>query len=173
MADKVKEEPKATDGPSKDDFEKMKAALAKANDEAKKYRLAAKAKDDELSALKSDQDSSKSEMDKIQDQLAELTKRAEKAEREAMVKDVVMSKKLPVALSGRLAGDTLEELEADATALIEALGLGDNEDPTDEDEPANPFTRPTENLRPGASSSEDEAPDYDKIADRIVARNKI
>lgn len=171
MAGKTDETPSVSDGPSKEDFEKMKAALAKANEEAKNYRLAAKAKDDELSKLKSDQDSSKSEMDKIQEQIAGLTQRAEKAEREALVAKVAQAKEIPAALAGRLAGATQEELEADADALIEALGLDQGKKEIAESK-SNGFARPREALKPGASSddtdSELTAEQAKKIADGIL-----
>jgi len=177
MATKTKSETETdatSDTISKEDFEKMKAALAKANEEAKNYRLAAKAKDEELTAAQAAQDTSKSEMDKIQEQITALTQRAEKAEHAAMVKDIAMSKKIPAALAGRLAGATQEELEADADQLIEALGLHKDNGNSDLDEAKpepGPFGRPTETLRPGASNVEDEAPDYEKIAEKIASRH--
>ena len=153
MADTT-ETPPAADGVSKEDFEKMKAALAKANEEAKNYRLAAKAKDEELTQLQSAQSSSKSEMEKVQDQIAGLTKRAEKAEREALVAKVAQAKKIPAALAGRLAGATQEDLEADADSLIEALGLGDDSEKEPEPKTNGGFGRPKESLKPGASSDD-------------------
>jgi chromosome segregation ATPase len=175
MAEEEKDEKSTeTNTPSAEDIAKMQAALKKANDEAAKFRHEIKAKDDELSKLKAASDSSKSEMDKVTEQIAQLEKRAADAERKALVAEVAQDKKLPAAIANRLTGSTKEELEADADELIEALGLGKNDPKPDDDEPKpGPFARPKEKLRPGASNDGDEAPDYEKIAEKIASKNKI
>lgn len=138
--------------PSAEDIEKMKAALHKANEEAKKYRLEAKAKDEELAELKKAQDSSKSDMEKVQEQIAALEERAETAERQALVAKVAQTKKLPPALASRLTGKTQEELEADADGLLEALKLDPDEDGGSGKPP--PSNRPSPDLKGGTDPTE-------------------
>lgn len=150
MADDDKRDPQE---PTAEDIEKMKAALHKANEEAKKYRLEAKAKDDELAELKKAQDSSKSDMEKVQEQIAALEKRAETAERQAMVAKVAQAKKLPAALASRLTGKTQEELEADADQLIEGLGIKPEDDEGGDAKPP-PSNKPTPDLKGGTDPTE-------------------
>ena len=147
MADDDKNEPTA------EDIEKMKAALHKANEEAKKYRLEAKAKDDELADLKKAQDTSKSDMDKVQEQIAALEKRAETAERQALVAKVAQAKNIPAALATRLTGTTQEELETDADGLLEALNLGKSDDDGGTGKPP-PSSKPSPDLKGGTDPTE-------------------
>jgi chromosome segregation ATPase len=177
MAKDAPAEKAPNDGPSQEDFDKMKAALEKANAEAMKYRLDVKAKDDELSKLQEAQDSSKSEMDKVREQIESLESRAEKAEREALVAQVAQAKKLPAALAGRLTGSSREELEADADSLIEALNLGDGKKPTEKPNPKG-GGRPKESLTPGASNEDDDnteitAEEAEKIAEKVMSTRTI
>lgn len=166
MAEDPKPEPGKDDGPSKEDIEKMQAALHKANEEAKKFRLDAKAKEDELAELRKAQDSSKSEMDKVSEKLAALEERAEKAEREALVAKVAQAKKLPATFANRLSGSTEEELEADADAILEALeeaSGGEEEEPGKKPAPSKPKPK----LKSGTDPEEEGEPDPLKIAEKI------
>jgi chromosome segregation ATPase len=155
--------PKPT-GPTADDIEKMQAALHKANEEAKKYRLDAKAKDDELAALKKDQDSSKSDMQKVQEQIAALTSRAEKAERDALVAQVAHAKKLPAFIASRMTGTTVDELEAEADEAIEALGLRTDDNPPVKQPPSQ---KAKEKLRGGSNPEAEPEIDPLKLAAQI------
>lgn len=129
----------------------------------------------ELADLRADSDSTKSEMEKVLEKIAGLEKRAADAERAALVAEVAQAKKLPAAIAGRLTGSTKEELEADADELISALGFGktDDEDGDGAKPKPSPLSGPKEKLRSGASNDGDETPDYDRIADRILNRNKL
>ncbi|MCI6205598.1 MAG: DUF4355 domain-containing protein [Corynebacterium glucuronolyticum] len=60
--------------------------------------------------------------DELQTRLAELEKEKADAERKRMIAGVLKKAGLPAEMAGRLNGDTLEELEADAEALATALG---------------------------------------------------
>lgn len=168
MADK-KPPAKGTDKNTEltpEDIEKMQEALHKANEEAKKYRLEAKGKDEELTELKKAQDSSKSDMEKVREQIAALETRAEKAEREALVATVAQAKKIPAALASRLSGTTQEELEADADGLVEALNLDGSEEGSSSKPP--PGRRPNAQLRPGSGSEEEpEETDPMKLAAKV------
>ena len=173
MADEPTPEPTADDksGPDyRSEAEKWKA-LARKHEQQAKDNLA------ELEKLRAAQDSSKSDMDKLKESIAELNKRAERAEREALVAKVAQAKKLPAAIANRLSGSTQEELEEDADTLIKELGLADKDEPDDkspdEPEPRRGLGRPKEALKPGASNEGDDTPDYEKIAERIASRTSI
>jgi hypothetical protein len=118
---------------------------------------------DDLKTAAADADKSKTQLDKVSEQLAALTSRAEQAEaREARAK-VIAAKKLPASLAKRLQGTTEEELTADADELLsdwKAAGgkVDGDEGEQDGDDgkgtpPARPAARPgrpREDLRSGA-----------------------
>lgn len=162
------------DSPKDDLGDAGKKALDQERKARRDAEAALKAAEKELADLRADSDSTKSEMDKVLSKIEGLEKRAADAERKALVAEVSQAKKLPAAIAGRLTGSTKEELEADADELIEALGLGESEE--DEDDGAkpkpSPLTGPKEKLRSGASNDGDETPDYDKIAEGILSKNK-
>lgn len=87
MADE--ETPDAVDGnepdeptePTGDDVEAMRAALAKANDQAKKYRLKARELEPLAAKAKELEDADKSELQRANDRAAEAERRAEEAQR--------------------------------------------------------------------------------------------
>jgi hypothetical protein len=126
--------------------------------------------------VKEFEDAGKSELDKLQGQVAELTKQAEAATARADRFEVAAAKGLTLAQARRLVGATKEELDADADAMVEELGLkkdggkDEKEEPSTEELPQDerPLGRPTENLRAGASNEADEAPDAAKLADSIL-----
>ena len=180
MADddtKTDDDTKGTDtGPDyKAEAEKWKALARKHEDQAKKNH-------DALEKLKADADASKSDMDKVTEKLSALEKRAEEAERKALIAEVAANKKLPGAIASRLKGSTREELESDADELLEAFGGGSDKDETkNEDDKsdtngdtAKSKSAPKEKLKGGASTSDqDDAPDPDKLADKILSRGRI
>lgn len=73
---------------------------------------------DDLKAKAMAADSSKSQLDKMQEQLTALTDRAVKAERTNLRSDVARAKNLPDWMARRLHGTTKEELEADADDML-------------------------------------------------------
>lgn len=124
---------------------------------------------DELKTAASEADKSKTQLDKLSQQIGELTSRAEKAEAATTRAKVVAAKKLPPALAKRLQGKTEEELSADADELLadwkaaggkvddgesgKAEQDGDNGNGTLPARPAAPSGRPREDLRSGAPAT--------------------
>lgn len=76
---------------------------------------------DELKAAATDADKSKSQLDKVSEQLAALTSRAEKAEFAVTRNEVIRAKGLSAKQARRLTGSTQAELEADADDLLESF----------------------------------------------------
>jgi hypothetical protein len=66
-------------------------------------------------------DAELTETERLKKENATLTERATKAERDALRVSVAAAKNLPATLANRLHGDTQEELETDADALIAAF----------------------------------------------------
>jgi hypothetical protein len=106
-----------------------------------------------------------------------VTKQAEAATAKADRFEIAAAKGLTPAQARRLVGATKEELEADADAMAEELGLKKDEGKKDEDDRQDeelpqderPLGRPKEELRSGASNPEDEeTPDASKLADSIL-----
>ncbi|MET0419506.1 MAG: hypothetical protein ABW022_26120 [Actinoplanes sp.] len=124
---------------------------------------------DDLKAKAGEADKSKTQLDKLSEQMAALTSRAERAERAQARADVISTKLkgVPASIARRLTGSTREELEADAEQLVadwkEAGGKfaddgkneqgGDKGDETPPERPAARTGRPMENLRSGAPTT--------------------
>ena len=105
-------EVETTEAPTADDFAKMQAALKKANAEAAERRI--KLQEYE----KADADRKAAEMTEIEKAQAEAEKlRAELLSTQKQT--IAIKAGLPAEFSGRLQGDTLEEIEADALKLAE------------------------------------------------------
>jgi hypothetical protein len=170
----MEDENKPTEGESEDGAKpELGDAGKRALDNERKARRAAEKRLAELEAkVKETEDAEKSELQRLQDKVDELTKRAEAAEAKAHRYEVAAEKGLTPAQARRLVGATKEELEADADAMVEELGLKkpEEEKPADEEtEEETPFgARPKENLKGGASNEEDEQPDPGKLADSIL-----
>lgn len=141
----------------------------RALDAERKSRQAAERRAREAEAkLKAAEDAEKSALERLQGQVAELTKRAEAAEAKADRFEVAAAKGLTLSQARRLVGNTKEELEADADALRADLGL-DKDDSGKDDAKSAGMGLPKESLRPGASNAEDEQPDAGKLADSILS----
>lgn len=126
----------------------VKAALKKANEEAKNLRL----------KLKEYEDRDKTEAERISERLAEAEKRALDADR----LEIALEKGLTKSQAKRLVGSTREELEADADELLADLGVN-----PDDEKPA-PSRRPQERLRSGAvPDAEPEETDPAKLAEMV------
>ncbi len=142
---------------------------------------------DDLKAAAADADKSKTQLDKVSEQIAALTERAEKAERAKLRSDVITTKLkgVPASLTKRLQGSTEEELNADADELLadwkaaggkaaNAEGEQDGDD-GEETPPARPAARsgrPREDLRSGAPTTRREPEETNplKLA-ALVPRN--
>lgn len=148
-------EPAADNGRLPDDHPVVKA-LAKANEEAKQYRL----------QVKEFEDRDKTDQERTSEKLADLEKNLTTAQADAVRFEIALERGLTKSQARRLVGGTREELEADAEELIADLGL-DGEGATP------PSRRPKERLKPGASNSDDPEPDPDEIANRILSKSRI
>lgn len=123
---------------------------------------------DDLKAKAGEADKSKTQLDKLSEQIGSLTERAERAEAREMRAKVIADKKIPPSLAKRLQGKTEDELKADADELLadwKAAGgkLADDENGTTEqdgdDGKASTGSatasrgRPRETLRSGAPTT--------------------
>lgn len=139
--------------------------------ERKARRTAEKRAQDAEAKVKEAQDAEKTEVERLQSQTADLTKRAEASEAKATRFEVAAAKGLSLAQARRLVGSTKEELETDADEMRAELGLKDEkkgEKKDEKDESVFGDKRPAENLKPGASNESDEEPDAGKLADSIL-----
>lgn len=125
---------------------RIKAALKKANEEAKNLRL----------KLKEYEDRDKSETEKLTERLSAAEKRALEAER----LEIALERGLTRSQAKRLVGSTREELEADADELLADLGAA-----SQDREP--PPSKPREQLRGGGDPTEDVEPDIRSVVDSI------
>ena len=97
-------------------------AMAQALKEANKEAASRRKRLDELEAAeKSRADALLSETEKTQRKAAELEAKLKDYERRELVRSVADKVGLPPALAARLRGETPEELEADAKALLELI----------------------------------------------------
>jgi hypothetical protein len=78
---------------------------------------------DELRTRAAEADKQKSQLDRIEQQLADTQKRAEKAERDGLVRRVADDLGISMRLAGKLSGKTYEELLADGKDTMDDLGL--------------------------------------------------
>lgn len=110
---------------SKAEFEKIQRALKEANAEAAKHRKRVEAIEQ---AEQAKRDAELSEMEKLQKKLTALEQErqdyaAKLAARELLdrKREIARKHNLPDALATRLIGETDEDIEADAKALLETL----------------------------------------------------
>ena len=103
---------------SKAEFDKMQAALKEANKEAASRRKRL----EELEAQEAQRkEAAMTETEKATKRAAELEAKLKAYERTEAQRKVAEKVGLPAALATRLQGETPEELEADAKALLETL----------------------------------------------------
>lgn len=155
---------------------------------------------DELKKAAEVAKASESKLDKVTEQLAQLTKRAEDAERTNMRREVAEELGLTAKEAKRLTGKTREDFIASGEELIEDFGIdtearkkgtaakagsdtnegeatdgkddGKQDNGKQEAPRARPTGRPRETLRSGAPSTAPELEETDplKLADAIMAR---
>lgn len=140
---------------------------------------------DDLKRAAAEGDKNKTQLDKVSEQLAALTERAEKAEVAKLRSDVIAAKKIPPSLAKRLQGKTEEELNADADELLsdwkaaggkvdgdEGEQEGDEGKATPPARPAARTGRPREDLRSGAPTTAREPEETNplKLAE-LIPRN--
>lgn len=155
-----------------EDVSGLKSALAKEREARRKAEQEAKTNADAAKRLKQAEDADKSEMDKLNERASAAEKRAEEAESNALRLQVASAKGLTSAQARRLVGSSKEELESDADELLESFGAKKSEGDEGDDGgkgDSSSRRRPKEQLRPGASSDdEDSAQDPDKLAESIL-----
>jgi predicted Zn-dependent protease len=100
------------------ELEQIRAALKKANGEAAKYR---KAQEQLEADQKAKAEAEMTELDKANKRTAELEARLKQIERENVQREIAAKVGLPAKLASRLQGETPEEMEADAKAILEDL----------------------------------------------------
>jgi len=103
---------------SAEELAKMRAALKGANAEAAKQR---KALEQVEAERKQREEAEMTALDKANKRAAELEQQLAAISRKQMQSEVAAKVGLPAALASRLQGETLEELEADAAAILETL----------------------------------------------------
>lgn len=130
----------------------------RAIDAERKARKAAEQRAADAEAkVKAAEDADKTEVERLQGQVADLSKKLDGESARADRFEVAVSKGLSLTQARRLVGATKDELEADADELRADLGL-DKEPPKDSVK-----KRPKEDLKSGASNEDDdETVDEDK-----------
>lgn len=150
-----------------DDIAAMKAALKKANDEAKKYRLKVNELEPLAEAAKKAEDDKKSEVERLTEQVAALQKERDTATVARDRMQVALDKGLTPSQAKRLVGNNAEELAADADELLADLGALSE----DVEETPKPAGKPQERLKPG--SGDPDAPveetDIKKLGERMFS----
>jgi DNA repair exonuclease SbcCD ATPase subunit len=145
------------------DVDRAKAKIRKANSEAKNLRERVKQLEAAESKLREIEDSEKSELQRLQEQLADAEKRAGTAQMESLRLQVAHDKGLTPSQARRLSGSTLEELEADADELLELFAR-----PSQEDTPRVP-SRPRPRLTDDTPSNE-ETRTPDQLASEVMRK---
>jgi hypothetical protein len=93
--------------------------------------------------------------------LREAEARVAEFERRDLVNEVASAKGIAPELAPRLKGDTREELEADADALLQVVA-------PEQGPQGGPGRRPAENLKGGTDPTAQEPDEVNKIAERIL-----
>lgn len=157
MADEPTQEPAPKDPATDPD-----AGAKKALDAERAARREAEKQLREIQArLKEIEDKDKSEVDKLRDQLAELTKERDSLATNSLRAEIAMSKGLTAAQAKRLVGSTREELEADADEILAAFPSQAG------GAPPPPTTSPKPDLRGGSDPTEAADVDIRKVVESI------
>lgn len=157
MADDPKDPPATGDDPPKPDLgDSGKKAL---DEERKARRDAERQAKDLADRLKAIEDQGKSEVERLTEQVAGLTKERDQAVTRADRYEVALEKGLDMVRAKRLTGTTREELEADADELQLWSPGGKADGPAP--------TKPTEDLRGGGDPETGPDPDVRAVVDSI------
>lgn len=148
MSDDIEQD----DAPEVEEFdaERAKAKIAKANQEAKNLRERLKAAEEKAARLDEIEQAGQSDVEKLTAKVAEYERKAQEAERRALVAEVAQEKGLTPAQAKRLVGNSLEELQADADELL--TSFKPQEGDTDGTPP--PEGKPTPHLRGGGDPTQ-------------------
>lgn len=91
-------------------------------EEAEKWKALSRKNEASAKRLQAIEDSQKTELQKAQERAAALEEENKTLTKKAMRAQVGADKKLPSTIAARLQGDTLEEMMADADAILKDLG---------------------------------------------------
>jgi len=122
---------------------------------SRKHERRAKENVEAAKRLKELEDADKTEIERATERAAEAEKKAEAAERKALLYSVASRKGLTETQAKRLVGDTEEELEQDADELL--ASFKQEEDASSDTDKRGRPSRPRERLSPG--SGPDKEPD--------------
>lgn len=149
------------------DPDRAQAKIRKANAEARALRERLKAAEEKAAKYDEWQETQKSEQQRAAEAREAAEKRARDAEQQLLRLEVAIAKGLTPAQARRLQGETREELESDADALLEEFGAMTGPLPGD-----TVPRRPREALRPGGRGEPDppEETDPRKLASRVPRR---
>jgi len=146
--------PEGDDKP--DSLEGLREALAKEREARRRFEAEAKKNAGAAKRLADAEEADKSELQKANDAKALAEASAAKAEGRLLRLEIAAAKGLSLAMAGRLAGETKEEIEADADELLKELRPASKPDTTG---------RPRESLRSGtAPDTQPEETDPVKLA---------
>lgn len=95
--------------------------IKKLRDEVKALKGKAKKADDYEAAEQQRKDAELSEVDKLRKKLSETEAALTARTREALQRDVAARVGIPASLASRLAGDTAEDMEKDAKAILDEI----------------------------------------------------
>ncbi len=161
-----------TEQEPKGDEQGLGDAGKRALDAERRARQAAERRAREAEAkVKEAEDAEKTEVERLQGQVADLTKQRDAAVSRADRFEIAAAKGLSLAQARRLVGTTKDELEADADEMRAELGLDKEKDQRAEGEDKPGRGLPKENLKAGASNEEDETPDPGELAESILKRS--
>lgn len=143
------------------DEKRAKEKIAKANSEAANLRKRLKELEPLAAKAKELEDANLGENEKLNKQIADLTKERDAATADATRYKVALGKGLTLAQARRLSGATEDELTADADAYREEHGLSKQGDKPPADR------KPAENLRGGGDPDDAPPVDVRKVIDTI------
>lgn len=165
--DPAKDDPKPDPDPKPDDNPDLGDAGKKALAAERKARSdAEKQLRDVQAQLKELNDKDKSEVEKLRDEVATLSKERDDHAAKVLRHEVAMTKGLTAAQAKRLVGTTQEELEADADEILEAFPVKDGAKPP-------PSNKPTPDLKGGGDPTADDPVDGEALAEKILSRRSF
>lgn len=90
--------------------------------EAEKWKALSRKNEAAAKRLQAIEDANKTELQKAQEEAARLKEENQGLTKKAMRAEIGAEKKLPAVIAARLQGDTIEEMRADADAILKELG---------------------------------------------------
>lgn len=149
------------------DPNRARETLRKKNSENAQLRQRLKDAEAKASRLDELEEAEKDETQKLRDQLAETNRKAQEADVRAMRAEIAADKGLTASQAKRLVGSTLEELEADADALIAEFKPPEGDDGDSQEEDPPPPGKPKEHFTSGGKPDKEPDIDIDKLVESI------